>query len=441
VANGAFLSQPTLSCSTIRTIRIVEHRASVGSVSVASLPSTSSTPWNEADYDDETSKFDDGKAPTVYTGTDIPSLSSSSSSSSSRWSPIDDWNNLSSESSHNRVPDSGTIMNQDLAQQAARAMEQGMAKTTGDLQTKESLAESEWLKDTLDNILTASEDNDDDQDEDSATGFDTMDGLHKERFIDDMGREIALLVRCNKSPEDMLIQEGRALPPLTEEQCNDVTQLVTIVRGKTRKSADDGWHMTEFFQEAVTTMFDTHAVAIDDDNRNVLDAAGVAAWMKQSLGAEEPGSIGRHNQRVRLTISTFSKYGSGHLDRDDFLKLYLAAIVGESTPEWRQLNYRAFEITSVWRDLRNHGIVSPVETMRAELMEQMESKYNTAPSSFDDFMDESEFLEESIVDDLMGRAKRTKSSHEQVELAYDNKTPLWIRDGDFGTYTYRCYTL
>jgi hypothetical protein len=46
--------------------------------------------------------------------------------------------------------------------------------------------------------------------------------------------------------------------------------------------------MSDLFQEAVATMFDTHAVAIDDA---VLDAAGVAAWMKQSLGAEEPGSI------------------------------------------------------------------------------------------------------------------------------------------------------
>jgi hypothetical protein len=441
VANGAFVPRPTLSCWTTTDIRSAEHRVGVGTVSFAS---SSSTPWNEQDDDgcdddyDITTMYDDNTAPTVYTGTDIPS-SSSSSSSSSRWSPIDDWNQLSSESSHNRVPDSGTIMNQDLAQKAARAMEQGMATTAGDLQTKESLEEHAWLKDTLDNILTVSEednDDDDDQDQDSRTGStEKLDGLDKERFVDDMGREIALLVRCNKSPEDMLIQEGRALPPLTEEQRNDVTQLVTIVRGKT-----EGWHMSDFFEEAVAAIFDTHAVAVDDDNQNVLDAVGVAAWMKKSLGAEEPGPIGQHNQRVRLTIATFSKYGSGHLDRDDFRNLYMAAIVGESTPEWRQLNYRAFEIMGVWRDLRNHGIVSPVETMRAELMEEFGSKYKTGPSSFDDFMDESAFLEEGIVDDLFGRGKRIKSSHEMVELASDKKTPLWIRDGDFGTYTYRWYT-
>jgi hypothetical protein len=323
------------------------------------------------------------------------------------------------------------------------------------------MAEHEWLKDQLDTILTVSEqkDNDNDQDDQDhprtgstsssttmTTEPESLDGLRTETFMDDMGREIAMLVRCNKSPEDLLIQEGRALPPLTEEQRNDVTQLVTIVRaGKQTTTNTDGWHMTDFFQEAVAAMFDAHAVAVDDDNNNVLDAAGVATWMQQSLGAQEPGPIGRHNQRVCLTISTFSKYKTGYLDRDDFRRLYLAAVVGEgesSTPVWRQLQYRAFEITSVWRDLRNHGIVSPVETMRAELLEQIEAKYKTGPSSFDGdtFMDECEILEDSIVDDLMGRAQRTRSSHEQVELSSDNMTPLFIRDGDFGTYMYTWYT-
>jgi hypothetical protein len=472
VADGAFVSRPTLSCWT--TTRSVDHRARAGSVSLpasltpwnehdndynnkydddtapsadhraragtVSLPA-SSTPWNEHDdNDDYNNQYDDDTAPTVYTGTDMPSSSSSSSSSSSKWSPVDDWNRLSSEI--NRGPDGATILNQDLAQQAARAMEQGMTAMNDpqDLPSQESAAEHAWLKDKLDDILTFSgEPNDDDDDEDQEAGYNTLtpteklDGLDTEQFVDDMGREIALLVRCNTSPQDMLIQEGRALPPLTEEQRNDVTQLVTIVRsGK----ANNGWQMTDFFREAVMTMFDAHAVAVDDDNNNVMDAAGVATWMKKSLGAEEPGPIGRHNQRVCLTMSTFSKYGSGYLDRDDFMKLYLSAIVGESTPEWRQLKYRAFEITSVWRDLRNHGTVSPVETMRAELVEQMESKYKSDPLTLiANFMDESYFLEDSIVDDLLGRDKRTRSSYEEVELASDNKTPLWMRDGEFGTYT------
>jgi hypothetical protein len=432
VADGAFVSRPSLSCWT--TTRSADHRARAGTVSLAS--SSSSTPWDEqgdgnGDYYDSHKYFDDA-ATTVYTGTEIPS--SSSSSSSSLWSPVDDWNQMSSE--RNRGPDGATILNQDLAQQAAHAMEQGTAMTT------ENDPQDTWLKDTLDNILTENNDDDhQDQDYNTLTPAEKLDGLNKEKFVDDMGREVAMLVRCNTSPQDMLIQEGRALPPLTEEQKNDVTQLVTIVRGTT----NNGWQMTDFFRDAVGTMFDAHAVAVDDDNNNVMDASGVATWMKKSLGAEEPGPIGRHNQRVSLTISTFSKYGSGYLDRDDFMILYLSAIVGEatanSTPEWRQLKYREFEITGAWRDIRNHGMVSPVETMRAELVEEMESKYKSDPLTLiANFMDESYFLEDSIVDDLMGRDSRTKSSYEKVELASDNKTPLWMRDGEFGTYIYTCFT-
>jgi hypothetical protein len=374
-------------------------------------------------------------------------------------------------------------LNKDLAQQAARAMEQGLLTNEQSQEpqvvNQKQSSENAWLKDALDHILTVTE-NDHDRNHDGDSGLLKMtqaqaeatnddDGLHTETFIDDMGREIALLVRCNTSPQDLLIQEGRALAPLTDAQRNDVSQLVVRAtkHEPNTNTGTNAWLMTDFFQQAVTAVFEKHVVTVGNDNDNndddddgrlaVLDAAGVAAWMKQSLGAEEPGSIGPHDRRVTMTISSFGSYGSGYLDQNDFLKLYLAAVVGEAAKDgkntkngdkespWRQLQFREFEITSVWRDLRNHGIASPVETMRAELMGQIESKYRDShpgasdgnamiSHSTDTFMDECEILEESVVDDLLGRTRRRKSSYEQVELAFDNKTPLWIRDGDFSTY-------
>jgi hypothetical protein len=74
--------------------------------------------------------------------------------------------------------------------------------------------------------------------------------------------------------------------------------------------------------------------------------------------------------------------------------------------------------------------------MRAELMEEMESKYKTGPSSLTTLWTSLEFLEKVLLTIGLGEAKRIKSSHELVELAYDNKTPLWIRDGGLCTYMF-----
>jgi len=77
-----------------------------------------------------------------------------------------------------------------------------------------------------------------------------QDGLHTERFVDDMGREIAMLVRCNENPHHMLLSEGRAVAALTERERNDVRQLIEL-------DENDGqqWKPTVFLKEAVSIMF------------------------------------------------------------------------------------------------------------------------------------------------------------------------------------------
>jgi hypothetical protein len=366
----------------------------------------------------------------------------SATDDSGEWSVADDWNNLSGESSHNKIPNSNDIFNQDLAQKAARAMEESHQQQP----QEQSLPENGWLKDTLDTILSNNSD-DNANDDDKSLGTSTLHSS-SDHLEDDMGLQIAMLVRCNQSPTEFLVAQGRALPALSDAERNDVSQLVT----RTEDHAQ--WTMTEFFRAAVATVFDQHAATVvstndNDDDSIVLDAVGLASWMQQSLGPDETGSIGRHDRRITTTISKYcSTFGSGYLTKDDFLRLYRSAIVGdvkEEADSWRQLQYRGYELASVWRDLRNHGIQSPVETMRAELLELMEDKLMTATSvsgqehssitfaGMDILMDECEILEEGVVEDLLGRSRKPKSSYQMVELVSDNQTPVWVKDGEFGT--------
>ena len=126
----------------------------------------------------------------------------------------------------------------------------------------------------------------------------------------------------------------------------------------------------------------------------------------------------------------------------------------------------------VWRDLEAHGIFSPAEEERIQLLLEMErmmkDTLNNMPSqsSASFLMDECELLddyEERLIrrreamttedndNDMLGSEsawnflkddgsneddgrpmrKREKSSHEVVEMASDGKTPLRIRDGQF----------
>ncbi len=124
----------------------------------------------------------------------------------------------------------------------------------------------------------------------------------------------------------------------------------------------------------------------------------------------------------------------------------------------------------VWRDLEAHGIFSPVEEERVQLLLELERvmkdslhQKNPSQSSASFLMDECELLddyEERLLhrhdsmtneDDVLGvesawnflkedgrnkeggkmTRNREKSSHERVEMASDGKTPRRIRDGQF----------
>ena len=123
----------------------------------------------------------------------------------------------------------------------------------------------------------------------------------------------------------------------------------------------------------------------------------------------------------------------------------------------RHLELRKPFLDAVWRDIRSHGILSPVEEERELLVKEIKKtseenatnnhQYHQGPTTPNDditattIMDECEILDWDFNDQRLTeeghadkrQARRSKSSHKGVELASDKKTPLWMRDGKFGT--------
>jgi ferredoxin len=341
---------------------------------------------------------------------------------SSEWSATDDWNNLSSEN-----PDNGRqdyAVDQDFAQREAIRMQ------NWDLDSLDPTAlspEDAWLQDAIETVLLDSTITPEER-------LDTQD------FLEDMGREIALLVRCNQSPQEMLIAAGKALPILTTEDKHNPRQLVRLEPSNQNEETEGEvvvWAATDFLKTATRVMFEQHAHNAKTgagDTKAILDPRGVASWMKKSL---REGAIGPHDPRVTFIISKFGTYGTGTLQYEDFLNLYVSTICGSSPSRWKQLEYRSEEIEAVWRDLRNHDIVSPVEQERVALLQKMKEKYEESFSHVTDetLLDECEIIDDKVAsweETSQGQWRQTgKSSHELVELAYDGKTPLRLKDGEF----------
>lgn len=350
-------------------------------------------------------------------------------SSTSEWSVTDDWNDLSRDNPRNSAPDSNEIYHQDLAWKAAVQLEQQQRPAN----EPSISAEEEFLQQTIRQIL--SED-------------DTVDNTNDpfDYFEEELGREISLLVRCNESPEEMLTREGRAMPSaLSPQERNDPMQLVQWIGNQnctedTTGTCKMNWKMTDFFQNAVENIFQQHA-----NNEGVMDKAAVASWMRQSLQDKQVDGkrfLGPHDGRVRSTISLHGTYGKGYLTLENFQQLYLTAVVGtnsipkeEISDPFQALKSRQSSIQAVWRDLRNHGILSPKES---EFQRKLEEIRNTLDIHVDP--DSEMILNEcEITDEVIQVSKTTdkegKSSYELVALAQDHKSPLWMNDGSFGKFS------
>jgi hypothetical protein len=346
-----------------------------------------------------------------------------------KWSVTDDWNGLSGENPRNTAPDSREIFNQDMAWRSAVEMQKQHDSTDDSKPVVTPSKDDVWLQDAISQIVL---------EDDSDSDVNNDDSLSTDDFVESIGNEIAMLVRCNESPQDLLIQQGRALAPLSTEERNDPAQLVVFV------DDDNSWQATPFFQQAVATMFHKHSVDDHDHDEQVLDAPAVASWMTKSLNGKKV--VGPHDHRVTSTISLHGTFLKGYLTLGNFQDLYLKAVVGEISPtdgavsSFRALRRRATPIQAVWRDIRNNGILSPKEQERNILQEEINAKGELQISALPDdmavdmIMDECEILEETF-EVSQGTDREGTSSHELVELARDHKTPIWVRDGEFGMYS------
>jgi hypothetical protein len=301
------------------------------------------------------------------------------------------------------------------------------------------------------------------------TSFDEPTMSLEDSLQNEMDDEIAMLIRCNEQPQTMLIAEGRALPPLTQAEMNEVSQLVIEVE---EEEVGKSFRPTEFLKDAVSNIFRQHATPSVFDGVSSMDRAGIASWMTICLQQDGEGKVTPHDQRVLKTMSEFSRYGTGRIVEEDFQDLYLSTLAGDisnlaSVSAKRHLQLRKPFIDAVWRDIRAHGILAPVEEERLALAEKLRNDNEvsttimggatiTTTGGSTDIVDECEILEwnggslpgenaalSETEKSNKRRSSKGLSSHKLLELADDGKTPLRMRDGEFGEwsflYCHRCF--
>ena len=332
------------------------------------------------------------------------------------WSTDDDWGRLSNKEDASPLPVDG----EDLARIAAASMEQPVIEVLS--------KEDEWIYNSVEEINDSALDSE----TPSYAIYDAPGDVIQIAMEDDVGQQIAMLVRCNESPEEMLIAEGRALSPLTEEELNDISQLVS-------HNAEDGtWETTDFFRNAIGVIYREHATS-----DGIMKHSGVASWMSKSLD----NHVSAHDKRVLTTIARFSEYGSGCLTADNFQEVYVASLSAALDGSNRKIGRRTGikgqpTVDTIWRDIRTHNILSPVEAEREIKMLEIRKKAGDLNipenSAKGEVMDECEIFDightyaTTTYQTSMSDVKEKEfTSHELLEMAPDGKTPLYLRDGDF----------
>ena len=271
------------------------------------------------------------------------------SRASTSWGVDDDWSSLSEGASRYRL-----ALNEDPVLNAARTIESQLSSEQEEYAVS---PEDDWIQSVIDEIQSPVIDPNEPALYDTKKSFDTYSKtIH---FEDSMATEIGLLVRCNESPDEILVAEGRALPALTDEEKYNPSHL--LVKADGGDHTVGGYDPTEFYSDSVSEIFNKHC----DNQKNVLNSEGIASWISQSLGGER---VGMFDKRVGAVLSRYSTHGSGALTREQFMRLYMDAAVSDmniveknkSRKLMKKVKMEQPNLKSVWRDLQNHGIESPV---------------------------------------------------------------------------------
>lgn len=164
--------------------------------------------------------------------------------------------------------------------------------------------------------------------------------------------EIALVVRCDRSPIGLLVEQGKALPELTVAMKYSPRHLLMSTT-ISDDDDDDGMVLpltpktTSFLGDAVRRIFHTYSTeGMDDD---IMDRDAIAKWMTTCISSPLPpppistiattttssssvvanmaiDNIGPYDRDVSAVLSRYShKFGSGRLTLSEFGDLYLEA--------------------------------------------------------------------------------------------------------------------
>eukprot|EP00986_Skeletonema_menzelii_P013294 scaffold7621_cov152-Skeletonema_menzelii.AAC.7 len=434
-----------------------------------------------------------------YNFYDNDNINNPSTSSQTQWGVADDWSKLSVDNAGTTYSHSDLNVMDEAAQilqhQAEFSNIQEWEEASDDISgsTVNSSGNQPRPTSKTDDFVTAAVDtiaNHFDYN-DGVQLYDTPSSMNAPIERDQEADEISFMIRCNQSPEQFLIDQGRALPELT----NDMKYSPEFLFEKVSMGSGQSTHlplqpkMTTFFRNGVKQMFDDHSV-MEFGGKKILDRGALSRWMSKCFNSSLPASrqltIGAHDTGISAILSRYSNtHGSGRLAYDEFSNLYLEVAwsgfihdVRENKAKYRASGKGQFQTPStdvgvlfqgkkntegilkeatlelVWRDLEAHGIFSPAEEERVQLLKEMESLVSTATASgeSDLLMDECELFDEyehrlahqtysdENENDMLGVnrdwdlvRKREKSSHELVEMTAHGQVsvPKRIRDGQF----------
>jgi len=242
----------------------------------------------------------------------------------------------------------------------------------------------------------------------------------------DQEEEIAFMIRCNQSPQQLLVSQGRAMPELTDrEKYNPefllertTTSSATAAAVTASAGGDDPIILplqpkaTEYLERAVDKMFNAHSIDDHANNEKVLDRKALSKWMTKCVSSplkpSESYVIGPYDGSISATLSRYStSHGSGRLTLSEFRALYLevtwsgyvhsiihrenadaggegqqhhpiipssaarAGVLFAGKPNTEKM-LKGATLSLVWRDLEAHEIFSPAEEERVSTMMEME---------------------------------------------------------------------
>ena len=272
----------------------------------------------------------DEDASIFYPSTSLPSAST-------QWGIADDWSALSTDntavsnmySSDFDVMDQAAQILKDQAEQfSSRTSDWGTADKDSSYTTTtvkdhgKKKTDNKLNDDFVENAVDMISGNLDYNEPDGVQLYDTISSVNTQRKRDHVEDEISLMIRCNQTPEQFLIEKGRALPELTDEMKYSAEFLLETVATGSDSSQNLPLQpkMTSFFQQSVRKIFDRYSVKTADSK--ILDRKALSQWISTCTKQ----TLGEHDNSISVILSRYSQsHGSGRLTFEEFRELYLEA--------------------------------------------------------------------------------------------------------------------